>query len=98
MNAAIWAAVISIIGGPLIAWFGVVRRASGKIETSEAKELWAESKALREWASRRIDALNTTIIRLEAEIEELERKHRDCQRESSRLRRQVIEMGGTPNA
>lgn len=48
--AAIAVAVVAPVGAYLLA----ARKMSGKIQTSEAVDLWAESKAIREWSQQEI--------------------------------------------
>jgi septal ring factor EnvC (AmiA/AmiB activator) len=85
---AIGSLVIAALGG----YFGIVRRASGKIQTSEASELWEESRAIRVWATQRIKDLNETVATLEAKVTELEHAHEDCQNDNRSLRQRITEL------
>lgn len=64
-------AIIGALAGPIVAYIVAARRFSGKIETTEAKELWEESKAIRDWSQRRIEALENRVLALEEENRQL---------------------------
>lgn len=85
-------AIGALIGAPVAAYLGVARRASGKIATSEASELWAESKAIRDWAQNRAEQLVEQIQKCEARIEELERNNDTLHRENEKLRKRITEL------
>jgi membrane protein YqaA with SNARE-associated domain len=70
-------AIIAAVAGSLVTWLVAVRRFSGKVETSEARDLWAESAAIREWSRRRIEDLEARVETLEGE--------------NSRLRARMVE-------
>jgi hypothetical protein len=70
--AALIAAAAAILG-PLVAYIVAARRFSGKIETTEAAELWAESRSIRDWSQARIRELEQRVETLEAEGGELRR-------------------------
>lgn len=61
---------------PLVSYLVAVRQLSGRIKNSDASELWEESRAIREWSTSRIQALDEHIIRLETRVEELETSNR----------------------
>jgi hypothetical protein len=66
--------VVAIVVGlcaPVLSYIIAARRFSGKIETTEAKDLWAESKAIRDWSRERIEALEARVLLLEKENREL---------------------------
>lgn len=70
--------VVGIVG-PVGAYLVAAHKMSGKIATTEAAQLWAESTAIREWSAARIDKCDQEIIRLndalagaKAEIRRLE--------------------------
>jgi uncharacterized protein YceH (UPF0502 family) len=72
-TAAVIAAAAAILG-PLVAYVVAARRFSGKIETTEASELWAESRSIRDWSQKRIQELEARIRTLEADGAELRRR------------------------
>jgi chromosome segregation ATPase len=85
VNATLVVALVGLIGGPLVAYFGVARRASGKIGTSEAGQLWEESRAIRDWATERINELNEIVRRLEKQVADLQRRNESLHLENGRL-------------
>jgi len=62
-------AVLTIIFAPLLSFLIARRQFSGKVASSEASELWAESKAIREYAVLRAEACEKENDRLEAELQ-----------------------------
>jgi hypothetical protein len=71
-------AVLGLIGfvfAPVAAYLVAKRQFSGRIETTEAKELWAESRSIRQQAFDRIAELNRVVARLEERIEDLEQEN-----------------------
>lgn len=80
-------AIIVAVVGPLGAYLVAARRFSGKVETTEAKDLWKEAGRIREWSSARITAL-------EARIEALEETGDELQRRNTELNRKVIDLTG----
>jgi hypothetical protein len=64
-------ALLAALVGPLITYLVAARRFSGKIETTEARDLWAESASIRDWSRRRIVALEKRVETLEEENERL---------------------------
>lgn len=70
-------AAIAAIFGPIIAFLAAARRFSGKIETSDAKELWAEAGAIRTWSMQRIEMQNQRIEQLENRVNLLETNNQD---------------------
>jgi uncharacterized protein YceH (UPF0502 family) len=72
-TAALIAAAAAILG-PLVAYVVAARRFSGKIETTEAAELWAESRSIRDWSQARIRELEARIETLEDDNTDLRRR------------------------
>jgi predicted RNase H-like nuclease (RuvC/YqgF family) len=72
VNTGIAIAVAAAILGPLLTYLAAAKRLSGRINTSEATSLWAESAAMRQDYLARITQLNGTIQRCEARVQELE--------------------------
>lgn len=79
-------ALIAAVFAPLGAYLIAKRQFSGRIETSDAKELWAESRAIREWSQQRIDTLNDVVARLEERERLLEGRVRLLETENDELR------------
>lgn len=69
--------LIAAVFGPLAAYLVAKRQFSGEIETSDAKELWAESRAIRKWSSERIRELEDRNEALEARVDHLEDENRE---------------------
>lgn len=79
----IFGIIIVAFIGPIGAYLVAAHKMSGKIATTEAAQLWEESKAIREWSAARIDKCDEEILRLNTElaiaknrIDELERENR----------------------
>jgi hypothetical protein len=71
-----YVAVAVALLGPLGAYLVAARQMSGKIKNSEASELWAESRSIRDWSSARIKECHEHIDELEKRIDELEEENR----------------------
>lgn len=82
-------AVAAALVGALASYIVAARRFSGKIETTEAKELWAESRAIRKWSQERIETLNATVARLETRNSELEQRVDHLEAENETLHREL---------
>jgi hypothetical protein len=67
--------VVGIVG-PVGAYLVAAHKMSGKIATTEAAQLWAESSAIREWSAARIDKCDEEIIRLSNELAEAKKEIR----------------------
>lgn len=85
-------AVITALATYLVA----ARSLSGKIKNSDAQELWAESRSIREWSMDRVKELDEHIKRLEDRLVEVEKantklasEHRKCQRELYEARNRI---------
>lgn len=74
-------AVFVAVLGPAGAYLVAVRQLSGKIKNSEASELWAESKSIRDWSTARVKELNEQIEKLELRVDELEAENRSLKAE-----------------
>jgi hypothetical protein len=68
------ALVVALIA-PLGAYLVTVRRLSGRIKNSEATELWAESRSIRDWSAARIKELDDEISNMEKRLRSLEEKN-----------------------
>lgn len=81
-------ALIAAVAAPLGAYLVAARQFSGRIESSDAKELWAESRSIRDWSQERITTLNQQVVRLETRIDQLEGGNRELSRENTALARE----------
>jgi malate synthase len=75
--------ILSALGGSFIAYLAVVRRLSGKIKTSDAAQLWEESRSIRQDLEKRnqylrdqLDKCGQRIDKLEEIIEDLRERLR----------------------
>lgn len=68
MSLEIVAGILIASIAPLTAYLIAARRFSGKIDSSDASELWKESRSIRDWSKHHIEELNLVIARLEARI------------------------------
>lgn len=90
-----WIPFFALLGAGLTAlvnWLVVKRRASGKIRTSEAADLWKESQAIRQ-------ELRTEQQGLKQEIVDLKKEVVDCHAESAQIKARLaaLERGETGN-
>lgn len=90
MGIAAIIALVGVILGPAITYLGLQRRLSGKIGTSEASDLWEESRNIRKELEERNRWLSDKITQLQKRMEELEAENRALHRENGALQR-VIE-------
>lgn len=81
--------VIAALIGPLGAYLLAARRMSGKIETSEATQLWAESKAIRDWSREQLEAANREIQELRERLDRVWQRVRELETENNNLRQQL---------
>lgn len=79
-------AAIVALGGPVVAYLIAAKQLSGRIKNSDATELWAESRSIREWSSGRIKELTEHIERLEIRLDELEITNRAMAAENAHLK------------
>ena len=66
------AGLVAGVLAPVLSYYAATRRMSGKIETSEAKDLWNESRSIRELLQHRVEALTNEVERLERRLRTLE--------------------------
>ena len=88
---ALGTAVVAAIGAYLVA----ARQFSGKIETSDAKELWQESRSIRDWSTQRIGTLNENVERLEERVGALEGSNELLAVENEKLIKEISELNQT---
>jgi predicted RNase H-like nuclease (RuvC/YqgF family) len=91
LNNTVLIALAAVILGPLLTYLAAVKRLSGKISTSAADDLWAESKDIREMLQGRNEFLDSKITRLEARIDDLEARNDALYLENGNLRRMIEE-------
>lgn len=90
-GSAILATIAVALVAALGTYLAAARRLSGKIGTSEAGELWAESKAIRDDYARRQAAADVRAADLEKRVAQLERDNNALSRENIDLVRKIVE-------
>lgn len=82
------AGLFSALGAYLVA----ARKMSGAVRSSDAEQLWAESRAIREWSAERISNFSAQVAHLEARIEAMEAKNRELMSERDSLLETIDEL------
>lgn len=83
------AAIIAAFLGPVGAYLVSARKMSGKIGTSDAEQLWAESKAIRDWSANQLASQTQEIQELRAELGRLANRCSILEEENVKLRDQL---------
>ena len=86
--------VVALIA-PLGAFLLAAKRFSGKINSSEAKELWDASRSIREWSAQQISRQEQKIAVLESRIDSIEKESAALGRENMHLVQQVRDLSDT---
>lgn len=86
--ASLGAAALAALG----AYFIALRRASGTIQTSEASDLWEESKAIRQELRDRITELNLEIGRLQGRLEAVEGRNTELDNKIAEQRDTIVDL------
>jgi chromosome segregation ATPase len=92
MTPTVIIALIAAVAGPIGTYLVAVRKFSGKIETSDAKDLWSESKSIREWSGSHIAALEKRVKILEDGNDELLIQNRMLIEEVGSLKDVITEL------
>lgn len=87
-------AIVAVVIAPLGAYLVAARRLSGKIGTSDASELWIESRSIREDYRDRIVAANDRIAQLSARVEQCEGRNNDLLHKNLDLREKINDLEG----
>lgn len=87
--------VVAALVAPLLGYFGAAKKLSGEIKHSDATELWAESRSIREWSTDRVKELNEDVESLERRLTELEKANSTLAEENRKLTREVYELRNT---
>jgi chromosome segregation ATPase len=85
------AAAVASLGSYLVA----ARRLSGRVGSSEAESLWAESRSIREWSTARISELNQLVGALEGRVGFVESQNNELAKENSSLVQQIRDLSDT---
>lgn len=91
MEPAIVGTLFVALLTPLLTYLVAARKLSGRIKNSEATELWAESRSIREWSTERVKALDKHIDELEARLVEVEKKNTTVTDENRVLQKELYE-------
>jgi predicted RNase H-like nuclease (RuvC/YqgF family) len=91
-DVAVIAALIGAIAGPIATFLIAARRFSGRVQTTEASDLWEESRSIREWSLQRINILNSVVARLEKRIDTLEAENQQLHAELNTVRAENNEL------
>jgi peptidoglycan hydrolase CwlO-like protein len=78
-------AAIAAVG----AYFAAIRKLSGTVATSQADDLWEESRSIRQDYQRRIEELNKVIFSMQSRIDSLEKKNEELHAENGALQRSL---------
>lgn len=62
---------------------------SGKIANSDAEQLWEESRAIREWSTRRLTEYEEDIEKLRQELSNLSSRFTSLETENTDLKKQL---------
>ena len=88
-------AIIAVIVGPLVTYLIAARKVSGRIKDSDATELWAESKAIREWSAKRIKELDDHIDKIQQHLDRVEKANGSLTKENHKLTQEIDALRGT---
>lgn len=91
MTTANYLAFSAILIAPLVGYLTASRRLSGKIGTSSADQLWAESKSIREDYREQIRRANAHVTELEARIQTCEMRCEKLTKEKRVLEIQILD-------
>ncbi len=96
-----WASILPFLGSLVVAalaYFVQKRRQSGTPETSEAADLWAESKSIREYQAKEMADIRSEMELLKQRFVVVEKEAFDClARERERSKRRVLKAPGGNN-
>lgn len=84
--------IVSALLVAIVGYVTLIRKTSGRIETSEAAELWEEARHLREVYRGDLTRLRERIFELEAEVDRLEAELDNYRAQLRELRRENVTM------
>lgn len=90
IDPAVGGIVVAVISA-LVTYLVAARNLSGKIKNSDAAQLWAESKSIREWSAERVKELDLHIERLEKRLNDVEAANTKLAEENRQLGRDLYE-------
>lgn len=86
--------VLAALVSAFASYLAAARRLSGKINTSDAAELWSESRSIREWSAERIAHLTAQVTELENRVEIVEGHNLTLISDKTKLLQQLQELMG----
>lgn len=86
--------IVALVVGA-IPYLIAVRRFSGRVDSSDAADLWTESRSIREWSQARIAELNQEVLSLRSRVGKFENDNIELSQENGRLVREVHDLNQT---
>jgi len=83
--------IVAALIAPISAYLVAAHKMSGKIATTEAAQLWEESRAIREWSAARIDKCDEEIFRLTEQLKIARARITEVEKENRRLEKMLRE-------
>lgn len=90
IDPAFGAVMVAAISA-LVTYLVAARGLSGKIKNSDAQELWAESRSIREWSTSRVKDLNEHVDELEKRLAIIEQANSELAKENRDMSRTIYE-------
>jgi predicted nucleic acid-binding Zn-ribbon protein len=84
--------IVVAIVAPIGAYLLAARKMSGKVTTSDASQLWAESRDIRDDYRVRLGSANDRIIGLEGRVTKCEETNLSLEKENLFLQRKIQEL------
>jgi predicted nuclease with TOPRIM domain len=75
-----------------VAWLIARRTSSGRVDTTEAATLWAESKQMRSELRDEITVLRAGLAEMQSELAALRTETAECRAESASLRKEIMSL------
>jgi hypothetical protein len=91
-TAAAWAAVAAAVIGPFLSFIVASRRMSGRIETTDADQLWEEAREIRKDYARQVGLCRKENADLRANLQTLRKDNVKLREENGDLRKQVTTL------
>lgn len=92
MSVELLAAVAAVVLGPVVAYVTTTRKLSGKIRTTDADQLWVESRSIRDDYRDRLARAEHRVMEVETRMAEVERRNGQLERENVELTAKVRDL------
>ena len=92
MNPEVYIPIIVAIIAPIGAYLLAARKMSGKVTTSDASQLWAESRDIRDDYRIRLGGANDRIVGLEVRVAKCEQDNTNLVKDNLTLQRRIDEL------